>query len=105
MGLAGLGDLVLTCSSTASRNYSLGKAIGQGEKLADIQAQRRSIAEGVPTAAALASLAERLGIELPIAAAVNAILHQHDLLGFTAAGRSEPMGAATRCWRAGRRPC
>lgn len=76
MGLAGLGDLVLTCSSTASRNYSLGLAIGRGDKLADIQAQRRSIAEGVPTAAALAALAGRLGIELPIAAAVNAILHQ-----------------------------
>lgn len=76
MGLAGLGDLVLTCSSAASRNYSLGRAIGQGEKLADIQAQRRSIAEGVPTAAALAALAARLGIELPIAAAVDAILHR-----------------------------
>jgi glycerol-3-phosphate dehydrogenase (NAD(P)+) len=76
MGLAGLGDLVLTCSSTASRNYSLGLAIGRGERLADIQASRRSIAEGVPTAAALAALATRLGIELPIAAAVDAILHQ-----------------------------
>jgi glycerol-3-phosphate dehydrogenase (NAD(P)+) len=76
MGLAGLGDLVLTCSSTASRNYSLGFAIGRGEKLADIQTQRRSIAEGVPTAAAVTALAARLGIELPIAAAVHAILHQ-----------------------------
>jgi glycerol-3-phosphate dehydrogenase (NAD(P)+) len=85
MGLAGLGDLVLTCSSTASRNYSLGKAIGQGQRLDDIQQARRSIAEGVPTAKALAALADRLGIELPIAAAVDAILHRDAAIDATIA--------------------
>ncbi len=75
MGLAGLGDLVLTCSSVSSRNYSLGKALGEGRTLASIEAERRSVAEGVPTARAVAALAGRLGIELPIAMAVDAILH------------------------------
>lgn len=75
-GLAGLGDLVLTCSSVSSRNYSLGKALGEGRTLNAVLGERRSVAEGVPTARAVAALAQRLGIELPIAMAVDAILHQ-----------------------------
>ena len=76
MGLSGLGDLTLTCSSTQSRNHSLGLALGRGEGLATYQASRRSVAEGVSSAAAAAALARKLGIEMPIVAAVDAILHQ-----------------------------
>jgi len=81
MGLAGLGDLVLTCSSPKSRNMSLGMELGQGKKLADILGARKSIAEGVTTAAAVAKLAGQLQVEMPIAAAVNRILHQGSSLG------------------------
>jgi glycerol-3-phosphate dehydrogenase (NAD(P)+) len=76
MGLSGLGDLVLTCTAMQSRNHSLGVALGEGRALADILAERRSIAEGVATAASAAALAARLGIEMPIVAAVDAILHR-----------------------------
>jgi glycerol-3-phosphate dehydrogenase (NAD(P)+) len=74
LGLAGVGDLVLTCNSMTSRNTSLGFELGKGAKLADILAARHSIAEGVPTAAAIEALAERLGVEMPICATVAAIL-------------------------------
>jgi glycerol-3-phosphate dehydrogenase (NAD(P)+) len=76
MGLSGLGDLVLTCTALQSRNHSLGVALGEGQRLDAILAGRRSIAEGVDSAVAVAALAARLGIEMPIAAAVAAILHQ-----------------------------
>jgi glycerol-3-phosphate dehydrogenase (NAD(P)+) len=73
-GLCGLGDLVLTCSSTSSRNFSLGKALGQGADPATLMADRRTVAEGAHTAPALAALANRHGVAMPIVAAVNAIL-------------------------------
>jgi glycerol-3-phosphate dehydrogenase (NAD(P)+) len=76
MGLSGLGDLTLTCSSTQSRNHSLGRALGKGENLAAFIAARRSVAEGVSSAAACAALARRLKIEMPIVFAVDAILHR-----------------------------
>jgi len=76
MGLSGLGDLVLTCSSTQSRNMSLGQALGQGRKLADILAERKSVAEGVPTTAAAAALAELKGVDMPIVRAVDSVLNQ-----------------------------
>ena len=76
MGLSGLGDLVLTCASLQSRNHSLGKALGEGRALAEILAERRSVAEGVSSAAAAATLAARLGVDMPITAAVDAILHR-----------------------------
>jgi glycerol-3-phosphate dehydrogenase (NAD(P)+) len=75
MGLSGLGDLVLTCTSLQSRNQSLGVALGEGRALAAILAERRSVAEGVTSAAAAAALAGRLGVDMPITAAVDAILH------------------------------
>ena len=75
MGLAGLGDLVLTCSSMTSRNMSLGVELGGGRPLAEILAARISIAEGVPTAGALATLAAKLGVDMPIGAAVLRILN------------------------------
>jgi glycerol-3-phosphate dehydrogenase (NAD(P)+) len=74
MGLAGIGDLILTATSLKSRNTSLGFDIGQGKTLADILASRRSIAEGVTTAAAVGTLAARIGVDMPISFAVNRIL-------------------------------
>ena len=76
MGLCGLGDLTLTCNSAQSRNFSLGVALGTGEALADLLRTRRTIAEGVFSAAAVAGLARRLGIEMPIVAAVDAVLNR-----------------------------
>ncbi|MBC7952898.1 MAG: NAD(P)-dependent glycerol-3-phosphate dehydrogenase [Rhodospirillaceae bacterium] len=76
MGLSGLGDLILTASSTQSRNYSLGLALGQGRKLADILAERRAVTEGVWTAGAVIAMAEGLGVDMPISAAVDSIINK-----------------------------
>jgi glycerol-3-phosphate dehydrogenase (NAD(P)+) len=73
-GLCGLGDLVLTCASLTSRNTSLGAALGEGRKLKDILAERRSVAEGVESAPAVVALAAKHGVEMPICAAVEAIV-------------------------------
>lgn len=73
-GLCGLGDLVLTCSSTASRNFALGKALGEGAAAADLLADRRTVAEGAFTAPVLADLAAARGVAMPIVTAVDAIL-------------------------------
>jgi glycerol-3-phosphate dehydrogenase (NAD(P)+) len=70
-GLSGLGDLILTCSSTQSRNLSLGIALGRGRRLADAGGK---LAEGVFTAAALVEIAGENGVDMPIASAVAAIL-------------------------------
>jgi glycerol-3-phosphate dehydrogenase (NAD(P)+) len=72
----GLGDLVLTCTAAQSRNYALGVGLGRGAALAEALAGRRSVVEGVATAAAVARLAARLGIEMPITSAVDAVLHR-----------------------------
>jgi glycerol-3-phosphate dehydrogenase (NAD(P)+) len=74
LGLSGLGDLILTCGSAQSRNMSLGRALGLGEKLEHVLAGRVSVTEGVYTAAAVARIAAAKGIEMPIVEAVNAIL-------------------------------
>jgi glycerol-3-phosphate dehydrogenase (NAD(P)+) len=73
-GLAGLGDLVLTCSSVDSRNFSLGVGIGEGGAAADLLADRRTVAEGAFTAPVLSRAAEALGVDMPIVAAVCALL-------------------------------
>ncbi len=73
-GLSGLGDLVLTCSSTSSRNYSLGKGIGEGRSAAELLADRRTVAEGAFTAPVLARLAREKGIDMPIVDAVDALI-------------------------------
>ena len=73
-GLSGVGDLVLTCCAPQSRNYALGVALGRGQKLGAALAGRRSVVEGVATAAAVAKLASQLGIEMPISEAVEAVL-------------------------------
>lgn len=73
-GLCGLGDLVLTCSSTSSRNFSLGKALGEGQSAEALMADRRTVAEGAHTAPVLTELAARHGVAMPIAAAVYRLL-------------------------------
>jgi glycerol-3-phosphate dehydrogenase (NAD(P)+) len=74
MGLSGLGDLLLTCGSPQSRNMSLGRALGQGQALATILAGRRSVTEGVHTAAAVVKIAAEKGVDMPISEAVHAIV-------------------------------
>ena len=73
-GLAGLGDLVLTCSSTASRNFSLGKGLGEGAAVAELLGDRRTVAEGAFTAPVLKRAADALGVDMPIVEAVCALL-------------------------------
>ncbi len=78
MGLSGIGDLTLTCTSTQSRNYSLGMELGKGRKLDDIMAGKRSVVEGVFSAAAVTALASKLKIDMPISSGVNAIVNQEE---------------------------
>ena len=73
-GLCGLGDLVLTCSSTASRNFALGKALGEGMSAAEALSGKLSVAEGAHTAPVLADLAQQRGIAMPIVDAVARLL-------------------------------
>ena len=77
MGLSGLGDLLLTCGSPQSRNMSLGRALGQGESLEAVLGSRRSVAEGVYTAAAVTRVAAEQAIDMPISQAVAAIVAGH----------------------------
>jgi glycerol-3-phosphate dehydrogenase (NAD(P)+) len=86
MGLSGLGDLILTASSTQSRNYSLGLALGQGRPLADILGERRSVTEGVYTAGAVMDMAAALGVDMPLCAAVDAVINRGADLDATIAG-------------------
>ncbi|MEX2453073.1 MAG: NAD(P)H-dependent glycerol-3-phosphate dehydrogenase [Rhodospirillaceae bacterium] len=96
MGLSGLGDLVLTCTSPQSRNYSLGEALGAGRSLDEVLGERRSVAEGVFTASAAAALAGTLGIDMPITEAVDAILNRGaDIDRVIAALLSRPLRAET----------
>jgi glycerol-3-phosphate dehydrogenase (NAD(P)+) len=74
-GLAGLGDLVLTCTGALSRNRQVGIELGKGRSLAEILSGMRMIAEGVGTASALLALAREAKVELPITEQVAAILH------------------------------
>ena len=73
-GLCGLGDLVLTCSSTSSRNFSLGKALGEGKSARELMSDRTTVAEGAHTAPVLLQLAQERGLAMPITTAVNTIL-------------------------------
>ncbi len=76
-GLAGMGDLVLTCTGDLSRNRSVGIQLGQGRTLAAILGEMRMVAEGVKTTESTCLLAKKLGVEMPIAFKVNDILY-HD---------------------------
>lgn len=75
LGLCGLGDITLTCNATQSRNFSLGLALGRGERLEAVLAARHSVAEGVYTASSVTALARRLGVDMPISEAVDGILN------------------------------
>ncbi|MBI4741533.1 MAG: NAD(P)-dependent glycerol-3-phosphate dehydrogenase [Betaproteobacteria bacterium] len=78
MGLAGMGDLILTCTGDLSRNRRVGLALAAGNSLSQILAELGHVAEGVSTAREVAGLADRLGIDMPITQAVDAILHRDE---------------------------
>lgn len=77
MGLSGLGDLVLTCTGDLSRNFTFGKGLGQGRTMAELMGGRTSVVEGAVTAPAVVALAQRIGIEMPIAAAIHDVIAGH----------------------------
>jgi glycerol-3-phosphate dehydrogenase (NAD(P)+) len=76
MGLAGLGDLVLTCTGTLSRNRFVGEELGKGRRLEEITAELSEVAEGIKTARAVKRLADRANLEMPIVNEVNAVLYE-----------------------------
>ncbi len=77
MGLSGLGDLVLTANSTQSRNFTVGLELGKGRKLTDILAEKRTVAEGVFTAAAVLKRAAQAGVEMPICEGLSKIMNEN----------------------------
>lgn len=89
LGLAGMGDLILTCTGDLSRNRQVGLRLGRGEKLADIVASTHEVAEGVRTAYAVCDLAAREGVEMPISRMVRTLLE----------GEVSPREAADRLMR------
>ena len=95
-GLCGLGDLVLTCSSTASRNFSLGKALGEGGNPGALLADRRTVAEGAFTAPVLARIAAERDIAMPIVDAVNRLLAGAPAREVVAALLARPLRAESR---------
>jgi glycerol-3-phosphate dehydrogenase (NAD(P)+) len=84
-GLSGLGDLVLTCTGSLSRNRRVGIELGRGRPLSDVLAGMKMVAEGVRTTSAALALGERHGVELPIAAQMQEVL----------AGRRSPQEAVS----------
>ena len=99
MGLAGLGDLALTCTSLQSRNLGLGIALGQGASLADALARQRGIVEGAFSAAAAATLAHRHGVAMPISQAVDAVLNHGAAIEATVAALlARPLRAEDEGW-------
>ncbi|MBO9713984.1 NAD(P)H-dependent glycerol-3-phosphate dehydrogenase [Sphingomonas sp.] len=95
-GLSGLGDLVLTCSSTNSRNFSLGLGIGQGKPAAQLLADRRTVAEGAATAPVLREAAARAGVDMPVAEAVCALLSGAEVVRVVEALLSRPLREEAR---------
>jgi len=79
MGLAGLGDLVLTCTGSLSRNRFVGQELGKGRRLNDITAAMNEVAEGVKTTQAVKRLADRVGVDMPITNEVHAVLYEGKL--------------------------
>ncbi len=94
-GLCGLGDLVLTCSSTSSRNFSLGKALGEGADPSRLMADRRTVAEGAYTAPVLTELAARHGVAMPIVTAVYRLLQGAPAREIVAELLARPLAAET----------
>ncbi len=76
LGMCGIGDLMLTCSSMQSRNYSLGYALGQGDSLEDILGARNAVTEGVHSAQSTLALAKKHAVDMPITEAVNKCLNE-----------------------------
>jgi glycerol-3-phosphate dehydrogenase (NAD(P)+) len=75
-GLSGMGDLVLTCTGSLSRNHTVGKLIGEGRKLDDILGQMKMVAEGVKTAKSVRNLSLRVHVDMPIVHAVYSVLYE-----------------------------
>lgn len=90
-GLSGLGDLVLTCSSTSSRNFSLGVGLGQGKAARDLLADRRTVAEGAFTAPVLREAAAEAGVDMPVTEAVCALLDGMDVRSVVEALLARPL--------------
>jgi glycerol-3-phosphate dehydrogenase (NAD(P)+) len=76
MGLAGLGDLVLTCTDDQSRNRRLGIALGRGQSLSQAQNEIHQVVEGLPAARAVCAVAKRLGVEMPICQEIYRVMHE-----------------------------
>ena len=74
-GLTGVGDLILTCTGKLSRNYTVGKQLGQGKKLQNILSEMRMVAEGIKTAKSVYNLSRKIGVEMPISHEVYHILY------------------------------
>lgn len=77
-GLAGIGDLVLTCTGTLSRNRSVGVELGHGKSIEQILAETRRVAEGVKTCRSVRDLAEKLGVDMPITQEMHRVLYEND---------------------------
>jgi glycerol-3-phosphate dehydrogenase (NAD(P)+) len=90
-GLSGLGDLVLTCSSTSSRNFSLGVGLGQGHPAQELLADRRTVAEGAFTAPVLREAAAESGVDMPVTEAVCALLDGADVREVVGALLARPL--------------
>ena len=75
-GLSGVGDLMLTCTGSLSRNHTVGQKIGEGKTIGEILSEMRMVAEGVKSAKSVHELGERLGVDLPISSAVHEVLHE-----------------------------
>ncbi|MGH7803250.1 MAG: NAD(P)H-dependent glycerol-3-phosphate dehydrogenase, partial [Candidatus Binatia bacterium] len=76
-GLAGMGDLIATCTSPQSRNRHVGVELGKGRPIAEILAEMHMVAEGVKTSRVVVELAERWGIEMPIAREVHGVIYEN----------------------------
>lgn len=94
-GLSGLGDLVLTCSSTSSRNFSLGVGLGRGRAAAELLADRRTVAEGAFTAPVLREAAADAGVDMPVCAAVCRLLEGAAVHGVIGDLLARPLRAET----------
>lgn len=77
LGLSGIGDLMLTCSSMQSRNFSFGAALGEGQSIDDILKSRNAVTEGIHTCKAALSLAQKHGVDMPITESLNKFLSQN----------------------------
>jgi len=96
MGVSGIGDLMLTANSLQSRNTSLGVALGEGKRLVDVLAARKEVTEGAFSTEAVASLARRIGVEMPITRALDDVLNHGADLDGTIARLMATLGALGR---------